>query len=130
MRIKSILVLLPLFFIVACDEPVKNGVVVDKIYDDEDSYYIPPIRISGTTTCSGGYNNQPQICTKSADIYIPGYWQTDPERWILKIETEDGKTRETTVSKAMYDQCNIDDWYDKAEQWCGDFRPQIVTPTK
>lgn len=92
-----------------CGDPapkLTSGTVVEKHYDDDDSYYQPGVFIPGTTSCSGN----PPICSTSPGVNVPGYWVSHPARWVLTIEGEaDGKTirEEHAVPRDQYDRKGV-----------------------
>lgn len=75
-----------LFFLINPGPSLETGRVVAKTYDDADEWYQPGHTISGSETCSGGYNGQPRTCTRSPDIHIPGQWHYERERFLLELE--------------------------------------------
>lgn len=87
-----------LLLLTACgsDGP-SEGYVRSHEYDDPDDVWVPGYTIPGSESCTGGYNGQPRICTRSPSIYIPGRYDHHPARYILhleKDETDDkGKTK-------------------------------------
>lgn len=97
---------------------LETGKVIEKKYDDEDQWYQPGHTISGSQTCTGGYNGQPQTCTRSPDIHIPGTWHTDPERFLLKLEGEhpedSSKTITDTISvpEEFFNRVRVGQWVD------------------
>lgn len=113
------------FALVACGEPApKEGYVRDKEYDDADEWeeWIPGHTIYGSQSCTGGYGNQPRVCTRTPDIHIPGRFQHryDPEHWRLKIESkpnDEGKTKTgwRNVDETTWHRCQINEWCDTRE---------------
>ncbi len=104
--------------VTGCSSPsLTEGKVVEKVYDDPDDWYQPGYTIDGGESCSGGYGDQPRICSDNADIHIPGQWHHDPEHFNLKLEaqiTEDGKTKTVTdtreVPAGFFEDVRVGQW--------------------
>lgn len=116
MRTRSFLgaaVLAASMLLVACSDPApKQGEIVEKRYDDPDSWYQPGYTIRGTETCSGGYGDTPRVCTRSADIHIPGQWHHDPAHWRLRLKDGD-KSGWVEVPESTYNKVSIGQWFDR-----------------
>lgn len=101
----------------ACGGPsLSEGKVIQKVWDDEDTWYQSGYTIDGGQSCSGGYNNQPRICVDLPDTQIPGMWHTDPERFLLKLEAPDPKDG----NKVLHDTRSVPEsfWNDvEVGQW-------------
>lgn len=116
-----IILLLP-FMLGGCgwfEEWKGTGVVVEKLYDDPDSWYTPGYTVSGSESCSGGYNNTPRTCTRSADVHIPGQWHHDSEHFILVVrDDKDNKDHEAYVHSTTWHACRIHNGFSTTTQEC------------
>lgn len=106
-----------LFSVASCGEPnhLKSGTVVDKHYDDEDTYYVPGSNSPGYESCSGGYGSVPRSCYYVPGHHTPGYYQTDPPHWSIQISGEyDGKTITEwhTVSQSEYERLKLNSFWE------------------
>lgn len=92
--------------LVACGESWQGeGTVVGREYDDADQWFQPPYTIGGGQSCSGGYGNQPRVCTPNPVVHMPGIWHHAPERWLLQVRDTEGETHTVEVPESIYDTC-------------------------
>lgn len=106
-RALSLMMLFIPLALAACIDPGPNaGVVIEHQYDDPDEYYVQGIHIPGS--CST--NNGVQTC--SPGIQMPGYWDTEPERFLLVLEDDEGKRGSVTVGREMWDAIQDGQHYD------------------
>lgn len=92
-----VVVAVALFLLINPGPSLEEGRVVEKVYDDADEWYQPGYTISGSESCSGGFNGQPRICTRSADIHVPGQWHYERERFLLELEGPHPDKPEETI---------------------------------
>ena len=78
-----------------CGPRITEGYVIDKSYSPSFMYT--------TQSCSGGYNNQPRICT-------PIFHHT-PESWRLDIDYPGDGSGWVSVSEADFEAHNVGDWW-------------------
>lgn len=105
------------FLLTACGEPWEGeGVVIEKQYDDQDTWYQPGYTIDGGQSCNT-YNGV-RTCTDNADTHIPGMWHTDPERWLLKVRDAEDKTHTASVHHATWEDCRVTQWFSTRDQEC------------
>lgn len=97
---------------------LTQGKVIEKDYDDADSWYQSGYSIDGGQTCTGGYGGQSRVCVDNADTHIPGQWHNEPERFLLKLQApdpeDDSKTITDTVSvpENFWDDVRVGQWVD------------------
>lgn len=102
--------------LVGCSEApwVGHGEVVDRKFVPEHEEWVPAISIppncstnaKGVETCDGG-------------IYVPGYYDTTPDRWWVVVRSaKDGTIVHVGVSHGVYDACRIGDQYDTKQKHC------------
>lgn len=97
---------------------LSEGKIVHKEYDDADEWYQAGYTIDGGSTCTGGYNGQPQTCYDNADIHIPGQWHHEDERYLLELEgphpDKEGETITDTreVPEWFFDKVREGQWVD------------------
>lgn len=104
----------------SCADPApERGTITRKVYDDDDSYFSPPVHIPGGMSCSSGMNGV-STCTPTPSTYIPGYWVSRPERWTLWVDDGEDKGIHE-VSKDIYERAIIGVCYDHTEDRIEEF---------
>lgn len=89
--------------LVACGfgPTLSEGKVVEKTYDDPDSWYQPGYTIDGGQTCTGGYSGQARTCYDNVDTHIPGQWHYEPEQFLLKLQAQNPDDASKTISDTV-----------------------------
>lgn len=98
--------------------PLRSGVITSKSYDDPDSWYVPPVWVPPTQTCSGGFGSQPRVCTTNPGVFVPGYTAHDGPHWYIKIKGSDeygDREREVGVTQAAFNGLAVGDYWSEAE---------------
>lgn len=116
--VAAIVVAAALILVLNPGPSLETGRVESKVYDDADDWYQPGQTISGSETCSGGFDGQPRVCTRGPDIHIPGQWHHEPERFLLKLRgphpDKPDKTITDTISvpESFWNRVRVGQWID------------------
>ena len=90
----------------ACSDPAPDaGEIVERIYDDADEWYQPPVHIPGSCSTTNG------VTTCSPGFHTPGIWHSDPERWLLVLDDGEDKGA-VSVPEAVWSEVRVGQWFD------------------
>jgi hypothetical protein len=95
------------------------GRVIDRTYDDPDTWYVSGYTISGSCM---SYDKNGSCTYRSADVYIPGHEEHDGPHWKVKLRRGEGKTAVEgwrRVSEDRYDACQMGTWCDTTDRTDG-----------
>lgn len=115
---KRILSVFALVLLVACSggNKLDAGTVIDKSYDDPDTWFVPGVYIPGSPgSCTGG---KTPVCTPGRPgIYVPGHQAHDGPHWKLRIQQaecgDDCRREWHEVDETTYHAHDIGDWWAK-----------------
>lgn len=106
--VKRLLIVPLLIALVACGDPWEGeGVIVDRNYDDPDTWTMPGYFTGGTTSCST--INGTTTCRTSPLIWHPPITFHDGPHWQFTLRDAEGKKHKKGVSQHSFDTC-LDGW--------------------
>jgi hypothetical protein len=81
------------------------GEVIETSYDDPDDWFVQPIVIPGSTSCSS--TGKTTSCHTTPPVIVPGHMAHDGPHWHVKIRGGDGHEHTLSVPEEMFNGCTV-----------------------